>query len=370
METIPIIFDIGSSSCKIGFSRDQNPKKFLSIVGKVSKSLTKDMQFQGNDKKVAIGGEVKAGFHDLNYPIKNGDIKSWEDLQTLFEHGFHQLLGKEELQNQSIVLTDSIHCLPNSRKRLAEMMFETFNASYFYIDHQPFFSLFSKPEKSAGIVIEIGDGLTQILPCIGGYPLRKGMMKFPFAGEVITNSLLQEFSNTEIGNKSHLKDLATVKENYCRVALNYESELKNLKPLRFELKNTQFTIGEGQISAPERLFRPGMLYEKGIHEMLNDSILSCDEEYQAYLYQNIIISGGTASFPGFAERLSKEMRMIAPDQTIRVCALHNPSESAWRGAAKFTRFPKAFHKRFAISRQEYNEDKNIVDQKCFTFNSV
>lgn len=103
--------------------------------------------------------------------------------------------------------------------------------------------------------------------------------------------------------------------------------------------------------------------------MLNESILKCDEEYQAYLYQNIIISGGTASFPGFAERLAKEMRMIAPDNTIRVYALPNLSESAWRGATKFARFPKAFHKRFAISKEEYNEDKNVVEQKCFTLRS-
>lgn len=369
METIPIIFDIGSSSCKIGMSRDRNPKRFLSIVGKVSKSLRNSMQFQGDDKKTAVGEGVRAGFHDLNYPIKNGEIKNWDDLQTLFDHGFQKLLGKTDLQDQSIVLTDSIYCLPNSRKQLAEIMFEKYHVSYFYIDHQPFFSLFSKPGKNAGIVIEIGDGLTQIMPCIGGYPLRKGMKKFPFAGEVITNGLLQEFSNTEIGNKSHLKDLAIVKENYCRVALDYDSEMRKLKPLPFELKNTQFTIGEGQISAPEKLFSPGSLFDKGIHELLNDAILSCDEEYQAYLYQNIIISGGTASFPGFADRLNKEMQEVAPDQTIRVSALTDPSESAWRGAAKFTRFPKAFHKRFAISKQEYAEDKNIVDQKCFTFKS-
>lgn len=71
------------------------------------------MQFQGNDKKVVIGEGVRARIHDLNYPIKNGDIKNWDDLQTLFEHGF-KLLEIKELQDQSIVLTDSIYCLPNS----------------------------------------------------------------------------------------------------------------------------------------------------------------------------------------------------------------------------------------------------------------
>lgn len=110
-----------------------------------------------------------------------------------------------------------------------------------------FLAFFQNQKKSASIVIEIGDDLAQILPCIGGYPLRKGMMKFPFAGEIITNGLLEKFSNTEIGNKCHLKDLAVVKENYCRVALNYEPEMKDIKPLQFELKSTQFTISDQEI---------------------------------------------------------------------------------------------------------------------------
>lgn len=369
MTTTPFILDIGSYSCKVGYSGTKAPETFLSIVGSPSRSIKNDMNLSSS-KRVVVGDKLRAGIHDLSYPIQNGEISNWDDVQILFEHAFKRAqLDDSDEDELSVILTDSIYSLDSSRQKLAEIMFETHQASYFYIDYQPFFSLLAKREKSAGIVVEIGDGITQIYPCIGGYPLRKGMSKIPHAGRDITTDLANDFLNTEIGGKSHLKDVARIKEQYCRVALDYEQELQNLTEVEFVHKNLELAIGEGQIRAPEMLFKLGGVYEQGLHELINESILNCDSQYHAYLYQNIILSGGTAAFPGFAERLEQEMKAIAPDQTIRVSALANPSEAAWRGASKFSRYPQAFHKRFAINRLEYKEDEHVVAQKCFTFKS-
>ena len=48
---------------------------------------------------------------------------------------------------------------------------------------------------------------------------------------------------------------------------------------------------------------------KGIHEMINDSIQKSPESIRGELYSNIILSGDT-KFPGIEDRLKKEISNI------------------------------------------------------------
>jgi actin-related protein len=50
----------------------------------------------------------------------------------------------------------------------------------------------------------------------------------------------------------------------------------------------------------------------GIHEMAYNSIMKCDVDIRKDLYGNIVLSGGTSMFPGIADRMQKEISMLAP----------------------------------------------------------
>ena len=82
---------------------------------------------------------------------------------------------------------------------------------------------------------------------------------------------------------------------------------------------------------PEVLSQPSMLGPEahGVHKIVYvwyssvspaninrprgfDSIMRCDTDIRHDLYQNDVLSGGTTKFPGFADRIYKELITLAP----------------------------------------------------------
>lgn len=52
----------------------------------------------------------------------------------------------------------------------------------------------------------------------------------------------------------------------------------------------------------------------GIAECVVKSISLCPPETQPHLFNNVLLVGGCACFPGFQERLQKELRAMAPEE--------------------------------------------------------
>jgi actin-related protein len=50
----------------------------------------------------------------------------------------------------------------------------------------------------------------------------------------------------------------------------------------------------------------------GIHGITYNSIMKCDFDIRKDLYGNIVLSGGTTMFPGFAERIQVPLKSIFP----------------------------------------------------------
>ena len=82
------------------------------------------------------------------------------------------------------------------------------------------------------------------------------------------------------------------------------------------------------------------------------------------LYQNVVMSGGSTMFPGINERITKELKMLAPD-TIKVRVITPPERkySVWIGGsilASLNTFQDIW-----ITREEYDEcGPEIVHRKC------
>ena len=78
---------------------------------------------------------------------------------------------------------------------------------------------------------------------------------------------------------------------------------------KLRLNNERFAV-------PELLFTPLDIgiNEMGIAEAVIDSVQACPEEARCHLYKNIVLTGGCALFPGFKERLYKDIRASAPDE--------------------------------------------------------
>ncbi|URE44282.1 ACTIN [Musa troglodytarum] len=79
----------------------------------------------------------------------------------------------------------------------------------------------------------------------------------------------------------------------------------------------------------------------GIHGTTYDSITKCDVAIREDLYGNIVLGGGSTMFPGFAVRMSKEIKALAPSSMkIKVVAPPELKYSAWTGRGLHPRFPR------------------------------
>jgi actin beta/gamma 1 len=81
------------------------------------------------------------------------------------------------------------------------------------------------------------------------------------------------------------------------------------------------------------------------------------------LYLNVVMSGGTSLFQGFAERLNKELVTLAPTMEVKVIAPPERKYLPWIGGsilASLTTFQQ-----MCISKAEYDESgPEIIHRKC------
>ena len=116
------------------------------------------------------------------------------------------------------------------------------------------------------------------------------------------------------------------------------------------------TLGAERFRAPEVLFDPSLVGSEdgGVHKVLNLAALRADLDLRATLYQQIVLAGGSTLFPGFGERLLKELRSDLPDHTK--IKIHAPPErmlSTWIGGSILASL--ATFKSMWVLRAEFEE---------------
>ena len=93
--------------------------------------------------------------------------------------------------------------------------------------------------------------------------------------------------------------------------------------------------------------------------------MKCDVDIRKDMYVNIVLSGGNTMFPGFDERMQKEITALAPPTLlIKVIAPPDRKYSVWIGGsvlASLSTFQQMW-----VSKQDYDESgPSIVHRKCF-----
>ena len=250
---------------------------------------------------------------------------------------FQQKL-KVEPNEYNIMLTEAPLNPKNNREKMAQIMFENFNAPTLYIAIQAVLSLYSAG-KFTGIVADSGEGVTHFVPIFDGFSLPHAVLRLDLAGEDLTEFMVnliteigKRFSNT--AEKEIVKD---IKEKSCYVALNFEEELKKVEPFKYELPDgSQIIIGNQRIRCPEMLFNPYIFGKEGngIGQSCYESIQKCDIDIKKDLYNNIVLSGGSSMFEGLPERLTKEIKNLAPESMkdlVKVLAPPKRQFAVWNG---------------------------------------
>ncbi|CAD8050012.1 unnamed protein product [Paramecium primaurelia] len=368
-----VIIDNGSGQCKAGIAGEDAPRCcFPAIVGRAKQQVA---MCSMDNKDVYVGDEAQAkrGVLSLKYPIDNGIINNWDDMERIWHHAFFNEL-RVSPEDQPILLTEAPMNPKFNRERMIQIMFETFNVPSFYVSIQAVLSLYSSG-RTTGLVLDSGDGVTHCVPIFEGYQMPHAISRIDLAGRACTDYLskiLNElgYSFTSSAEREIVKD---IKERLCYTALDPKEEEKKYKESNsqnrpYELPDGNIlTIKDQRYRCSEILFAPELigLEVPGIHQLSFTSIMKCDIDVRRDLYNNIVMSGGTTLFPGIPERLSKEMTNLAPSSMkIKVVAPPERKFSVWIGGSIQSTL-STFQSQW-VTRSEYDETgPQIVHRKCF-----
>ena len=343
-----IVIDYGTSMIKAGFSGDDAPRAVFPPINNIEES------------------EPKRRIHTLNYPLENynSDGTNWDNLEKNWHHIFYNEL-RVAPEDHPVLLSEVPLTSNIIREKTTQIMFETYNTPVLYLSLQPVLSLYASG-RITGIVLDSGANLTHSVPIYEGFPIHHAIQRLNFAGNDLTDYLMNITNTTDPSSKEIIRD---IKEKITYVAFDYEKELQSVNnSSRIELPDGKFiNFGTERFRCPEALFQPSFIGKEsvGIHEAICNSIAKCDVDIIRELYGNIILSGGTTMFPGIAERLQRELSHLVTT-TIRTKIVAPPERkySAWIGGsilASLSSFQQIW-----ISKEEYNDfGSSIVHRKCF-----
>jgi actin len=369
-ENPSVVIDNGSSVIRAGLSGRESPKVIIpSVVGR-----PREHMHHPDLKDLYIGDDAysKANVLSLKRPIERGVIKNWDDIETIYHHMFFNELCIDPTEHP-VLLSEPIIIPKIQSEKMISLMFETFNVPSSCVFCSSLLSLYSAG-RTTGVVLEIGGGITQILPIYEGYVIPFKGTKINLAGNDLTewmSKLLYERGGYSFDTTEEKETLRDIKEKLCYVALDFDAEMEKAATSSeidrtYKLPSSNIiTVGNERFRCPEMLFKPyfdGMDYD-GIDKMLFDTIIKCDVDFHKDLYANIVLSGGTTMYEGLADRLNKEITSLAkPTMKVKIVAPPERINAVWVGGsvlASLATFPE-----IVITKEEFDEaGAQIVHRK-------
>lgn len=206
------------------------------------------------------------------------------------------------------------------------------------------------------VVVDCGHDSITIAAVIHGIILRTSIVQLDFGGRDLTDYLSKCESGLSLNGTEGLI-IDHIKRSLGYVALNFAEELEKNPSVSYEWPTGEkVPLVNVHFCCTEPLFEPSLIGRQntlGIHQAILRCINKCDPSLHTELYANIILAGGTSSFPGLKPRLQAEITTISPVNTLVQVNETDGQYSSWTGGAMLGSEPD-FDSRL-LRVQEYSE---------------
>ncbi|XP_030075794.1 actin-like [Microcaecilia unicolor] len=334
-ESNAVVLDMGSGSCKAGYSGAANPSSIVdSVVGyTLKKSLTTGEPKQ--ETWIGRAARMKSNLMLVEF-LKDGAIADWEAIENLWRYILYKEL--EVLpEKHAVLLSDSPYSPITQRETMAEILFEYFNVPAMHVAHRPVLEMYSYGCTTA-LVVHSGSQITQAVPVHEGYILPHAIEKMDLAGLSLTTYLQKRFQKAA----PHLNLIPNyimddVKHKCCYIALDFKKELNLYKQndlIHYKLPDGHvLCLGKERYKCPETLFTPSVFDVplNGIHYLVASSLKKIPSSIKEEVFKNILLSGGSTMFKGFCERFCKEVQNVVSDTfSPMIYSVPERKDLAWK----------------------------------------
>ncbi|XP_049640637.1 actin-like protein 7A [Suncus etruscus] len=363
--TTAVVVDLGTGYCKCGFAGLPTPThKISSTVGKPYMETAKTGD---NRKETFVGQELIQPELRLKLvnPLRHGIIVDWDTVQDIWEYLFHQEM-KIAPEEHAVLVSDPPLSPHTNREKYAEMLFETFHTPAMHIAYQSRLSMYSYG-RTSGLVVEVGHGVSYVVPIYEGYPLPSITGRLDYAGADLTSYLMCLLNNAgKHFTEDNIGIVEDIKEKCCFVALDPNEE-KNVPLIQYILPDGQkIYLGQERFLCSEMFFKPSLIksMQLGLHTQTISCLNKCDVALKRDLMGNILLCGGSTMLNGFPNRLQKELSNMCPNDTPKVNVLPERDSTVWTGGSILASL-QGFQPLW-VHRFEYEEHGPFfLYRKCF-----
>ncbi|KAL7059331.1 hypothetical protein AAHC03_013980 [Spirometra sp. Aus1] len=264
-----------------------------------------------------------------------------------------------------LLISESVFPSINSRRRLLELTFESLAVPALYTLSSAPLALFST-RRTSGVVLDSGEAFTAIVPIRDGQPVHEATFLSTLAGNFLTQRLrdLLAVKGHYLQSPADLEALHDIKQRLCYVSADFYTESITFSPRAcskiYELPDGRTVpLGEELFGCPEELFGQTLTaacpqFAAGLPNILSEAIDKCGPELGNLMSENVVLAGGSTLFPGFVERLGRELRRRSPrGRPINIYAPEERLNTAWRGGSAMATF--ANFQKFWLTPEEYRE---------------
>ncbi|XP_072460529.1 actin-like protein 7A [Notamacropus eugenii] len=367
-KTRAVVVDIGTGYCKCGYAGEPRPSHVISST--VGKPYMETAKTGDNRKETFIGHELL--YPDIRLklvnPLRHGIIVDWDTVQDIWEYLFlHEM--KIPTEEHAVLVSDPPLGPYTNREKYAEMLFETFNTPAMHIAYQSRLSMYSYG-KTSGLVVEVGHGVSYVVPIFEGYPLPSITGRLDYAGSDLTAYLMTLMNQSGKHFTEDQTNIAEdIKKKHCFMAPDPVQESSSVKDdtINYRLPDgEQITVGQERYLCSEMFFKPSLIksIQLGLHTQTLTCLNKCDIALKRDLMNNILLCGGTTMLNGFPDRFQKELSKICPNDIPTVNVLPERDTSVWTGGSILASL-QGFQSLW-VQRSEYQEHGPFfLYRRCF-----
>jgi actin-related protein 2 len=268
-------------------------------------------------KDIMCGDEAAAVRQtlDIKYPVENGIVRSWEDMEHLWNYTFYEKMQIRPNEFK-ILLTEPPQNPIKNREKLMEKMFETYGFAAANVSVQAMLTLYAQGLLT-GVVVDTGDGVTHVVPVYDGFVPQHLIRRLDVAGRHVTSYMIKllMLRGYAFNRSADFDTVRQIKEKLCYVAYDINQERK--LALETTCLMESYTLPDGRViklgrerfEAPECLFNPSLVDSEkpGMANMVFDMIQDADMDTRVEYYKHIVLSGGSSMYPGLPTRLEKDI---------------------------------------------------------------